>query len=124
MKHKYIITFLLFVLILSISGMGFDTLTMTTNQEKDAVAYNKAYRLIMEEEWNLAVKALDDFIKTFPTSPYIDDAHFWKCYIREEQDDELEIVFDCYKHFLGVYPTSKWIDDAHKNMTDMIAKTR
>jgi TolA-binding protein len=64
----------------------------------------------MDEEWEEAAKALDEFIGAYPKSPWADDARFWKCYILEENDHPRATVFKCYQDFLAAFPSSEWAD--------------
>jgi len=65
-------------------------------QEKDAIAYKKAYSLILEEKWEEANKALAEFIHNYSRSAWVDDARFWQCYSIEKLDYSLDEVYNCY----------------------------
>ncbi|MGB7295186.1 MAG: hypothetical protein WBC70_06305, partial [Candidatus Aminicenantales bacterium] len=85
-------------------------------QEKDAIAYKQAYKLILESQWAEALKAMEGVVKDFPKSAWMDDARFWQCYAREKHGQALESVFKCYQEFINAYPESEWADDAQANM--------
>jgi HEAT repeat protein len=85
-------------------------------QDDVAKAYKEAYKLVLAEEWQKSIAALDAFIKAHSKSRYVDDARFWQCYAREKTGEDLESVFQCYNNFVETYPKSKWTDDARSNM--------
>jgi HEAT repeat protein len=86
------------------------------SQEKDAVAYKKAYSLILEEKWLAGKKAMEEFVQQFQGSAWVDDARFWECYAGEKLNESREAVFNCYQEFVRAYPRSEWADDARANM--------
>ena len=86
------------------------------SQDKDAVAYKQAYALVLEEKWAPAKTAMDDLIRQFPKSAWVDDARFWSCYAMEKTGQAPETVFKCYQKFVGENPGSEWADDAKSNM--------
>src|SRR4030065_2988358 len=77
-------------------------------QEKDAVAYKQAYSLVLGEKWEEARKAMEKLAADFPSSSWIDDARFWKCYSLEKLGQSMEAVFQCYKEVAGAFPQSDW----------------
>jgi TolA-binding protein len=100
---------LIFVLVLS------PVLGAANMQEKDARAYQLAYNLILEEKWEEATKALNEFVRSYSGSNYVDDARYWQCYAKEKLGKSLEDVFICYQDFIKAYSKSKWADDARSN---------
>ncbi len=85
-------------------------------QKRDAAAYNKAYALILDEKWVEAGRAMDQLIRDFPKSTWVDDASFWKCYAREKRGLPLEEAFKGYQDFVKANPSSAWVNDAKANM--------
>ncbi|MGZ5498567.1 MAG: HEAT repeat domain-containing protein, partial [Candidatus Aminicenantales bacterium] len=95
-------------------------------QEKDSIAYKQAYSLVLEEKWSPAKAAMDDLVRQFPKSAWVDDARFWSCYSQEKLGQSAEVVFKCYQKFIDDYPESDWTDDAKSNMIRLaqgLAKT-
>src|SRR4030042_3366954 len=86
------------------------------SQEKDAVAYKQAYNLVLQEKWADALKAMEELVKNYSKSAWVDDARFWQCYAREKLSQSPESVFKCYQEFINAYPESEWADDARANM--------
>ena len=78
--------------------------------------YQQAYNLILDKKWESASQLMDEIIRKYPKSAWVDDARFWKCYAMEKLEKSLENSFDCYKEFIRTYPGSKWIDDAKTNL--------
>ncbi|MCU0244498.1 MAG: hypothetical protein MUE80_07090, partial [Acidobacteria bacterium] len=87
-----------------------------TGQEKDAIAYKQAYALVLEEKWAAAKTAMDEVVRQFPKSAWLDDARFWSCYALEKTGQAAETVFKCYQKFVEGNPGSEWADDAKSNM--------
>ena len=86
------------------------------SQDKDAVAYKQAYALVLEEKWAAAKTAMDELVRQFPKSAWVDDARFWSCYALEKVGQSQESVFKCYQDFVQKYPESEWADEAKSNM--------
>ncbi len=80
------------------------------------MAYKQAYALVLEEKWAPAKTAMDDLVRQFPKSAWVDDARFWSCYALEKTGQSPETVFKCYQKFVGENPGSEWADDAKSNM--------
>ena len=85
-------------------------------QEEDAIAYQAAYNLVLDEKWGVALQEFDRMLKQYPRSAWVDDARFWQCYSREKIKESPEKVFDCYYDFIDKYPSSKWVDQANANL--------
>src|SRR4030067_1733291 len=84
------------------------------SQEKDA--YKQAYDLVLQEKWADALKAMEELVKNYSKSAWVDDARFWQCYAREKLSQSREDVFRCYQEFINAYAESEWADDAPANM--------
>lgn len=91
-------------------------LSPVDGQDDGSEAYQKAYSLVLDSQWEKAGEALDRFLEAYQESPWRDDALFWQCHVREKQDDPLEHVFDCYQAFIADHPRSQWSDDAQANI--------
>ena len=102
---------LLLVLILVSLEMKASILTAMP-QSRDAIAYNKAYSLVLDEKWAEAGRAMAGLIRDFPGSSWVDDASFWKCYTQEKLKMPRETVFKGYQDFINAYPSSAWVNDA------------
>src|SRR4030043_1246531 len=71
------------------------------SQEKDAdaykkdynVAYKQAYNLVLQEKWVDALKAMEELVKNYSPSAWVDDARFWQCYARAKLSQSPESVF-------------------------------
>ena len=66
----------------------------------DTETYQKAYNLVLDEDWNNALKALDSFMKQYQSSRWLDDARFWRCYVQEKMDKLPENAYECYSQFI------------------------
>ena len=53
----------------------------------DTETYQKAYDFVLDEDWQNAVKALDNFLKQYQSGRWVDDARFWRCYVQEKMDN-------------------------------------
>ena len=82
----------------------------------DAVAYKKAYKLVLDEKWKDAIQEFSDFLNKYHRSSWRDDAGFWLCYSKEKAGYSLEEVFKSYQDFVKNNRRSKWADDARSNM--------
>ena len=121
MKQK---RYILIIMILGIFLFGSSSLVWSEEalQDKDTKAYKDAYRLVMDEDWGEAAQALDVFIRTYQQSAYVDDARFWRCYVKEKSEESLEEVFNCFQDFINTYPNSKWADDAKKKLITVASR--
>jgi len=81
-----------------------------------AEAYQKANDLMLDEKWGQAETAFSDYIAGYPKSKRIDDARFWMCYAKEQQDPVSEAAFACYKGFVQRYSRSNYADEARANL--------
>jgi TolA-binding protein len=117
-KPNKLIVFTLGIFLLGLSSLVWSGEAL---QDKDAKAYKDAYKFVMDEDWAAAAQSLDVFVRTYPQSAYVDDARFWRCYVREKTDDPSEEVFNCFQDFINTYPDSKWVDDAQKRLIAVAA---
>ena len=88
----------------------------TEDNGPDAVAYKKAYKLVLDEKWKDAIQEFSSFLNKYPRSSWKDDAGFWLCYSKEKAGYNLEEVFKSYQDFAKNNRRSKWADDARSNM--------
>jgi hypothetical protein len=90
---------------------------MSQRFQNDAkVAYEKAYGLVLDEDWKNAISAFKEFLSKYGDSPWGDDARFWQCYALEKDGRSPTETFECYRSFVDEYPMSNWADDAKANM--------
>ncbi len=69
---------------------------------------------------------MDEVVRQFPKSAWVDDARFWSCYAMEKTGQSQETVFKCYQKFVDENPGSEWADEAKSNMirvAQALAKT-
>ena len=116
LEMKVVIAAMLIMVMVSSSAF-----TASINDEADK-KYQKAYNLVLDEQWSEAEKILNEIIRKYPDSKYVDDAKFWKCHILEKRDNALEECFKCYQDLTKKYPDSKWSDDARNNMVRLAQK--
>ena len=88
-------------------------------QERATEAYQRAYELVLDEEWGSASSALKDFLQDYSRTDWVDDARFWQCYVQEKSGGSDENVFECYQDFVNHNDESKWVDDARSNMVTL-----
>lgn len=82
----------------------------------DTQSFQKAYDHILEENWDVALKAFETFMQQFEKSKYFDDAHYWHCFAMEKTGAKDEDVFKCYQNLIKTYPKSQWTDDAKRSL--------
>ena len=99
-----------------ISGVNLGVFNGGNENDPDAIAYKKAYTLVLNEKWKDAIKEFETFLKNFPRSSWRDDANFWLCYSKDKAGYNPEDVFKCYRQFIEKYKRSKWANDARSNM--------
>ncbi len=56
-------------------------------QSDETKSYQQAYTLILAEKWGEAKAALNVFLRQYPKSSWADDARYWLCYSREQNDE-------------------------------------
>ncbi|HDQ00275.1 MAG TPA: outer membrane protein assembly factor BamD, partial [bacterium] len=112
-KSLFRIYFFLFTMLLSFFIASGEE---TGEQDDVDKAYKIAYKYILDEQWDNALKAFKKLIQDYPQSKWVDDSHFWQCFAREKKGEDLESVFKCYESFITKYRSSKWVDDARTNM--------
>ena len=91
----------------------------TLAQEQAAAAYQRAYELVLDEEWSRASTALDDFLRQHARSDWQDDAEFWKCFVQDKQGRADEEAFGCYQDFVENHDDSRYVDDARSYMVQL-----
>lgn len=94
---------------------GSDILHAQKKQTEDYKDYQKAYNLILDEQWVPAEEALNTFSQKFPKSDWKDDADFWHCYTLEKQNQLTEAAA-CYEKFIQKNENSKWYHNAQTNL--------
>ncbi len=91
-------------------------LTDTPAQAADTKAYQKAYAYVLEENWEEAEKAFAKLLTDYPSTAWADDAAFWRCHAKIENELPLEQSYQCLKSFVEKWPGSQWVDDARESM--------
>jgi len=81
--------------------------------------YRDAYRLILEERWREAITELDAFIAASPSSEWVDDAAFWRCYALERSGADPAAALDCFEKIERDHPGSEWVDDARRSVVQV-----
>ena len=89
-------------------------------QDPDTKAYQAAYNFILEQKWEAANSALEDFLWKNPKSSWVDDARYWQCFAKEKLEKSLENAFLCYQDFLKIHPGSKYASDAKSNLIRIV----
>ena len=107
---KNTIKIITFIIYLSASGLLYPQTKDEKVYQEAKKAYEKAYNLILDEKWNEADYALQEYLSVF--NQYTDAASYWQCYTYERMNEDLEKAFQCYENFIQKYPTSTWIDEA------------
>ena len=88
-----------------------------SNDERD---YRRGYEYVLDENWYQATKYFDTFLKRYPGSSWSDDASFWICYARAQDDDfGPAAAFECFVTFLERWPKSDWADDARRRLATL-----
>ena len=64
---------------------------------ESAQIYRQGYNLVLDEDWQGAITAFDQFMERFPAGDWSDDAGFWRCYARQQLDHPAAEVFDCFE---------------------------
>lgn len=110
---------LLFLLLLIITGKF--TCIFANPKNADAYEYQKAYNYILEEQWKNAYQTLSAFIESHreKSSPYNDDARFWRCYALDKMGEDKEKVYKCYETFIREHQDSEWADDARSHLIEV-----
>jgi hypothetical protein len=84
--------------------------TQYGSRDSGYVLYRTGYRHILEERWSEAKRALDEMIRRFPRSEYLDDARFWSAYSLKHTAPAQAL--DAYRRFIKEFPSSNYFDDA------------
>ncbi len=79
--------------------------------------YREGYHLVLDEKWTEARKKLQEFIKKYPKSGYLDDAHYWCAYALKHIDRKKAV--NDYITFITEYPNSRYYDDAVADLTEI-----
>ncbi len=121
MKTMKIAGGLIAVLILAagILASGFVRAADEPGQTDETMTYRQAYNLVLAEKWGEAKASLNGFLQKYPKSSWADDARYWLCYSREQNDENREEVFRCYQDFIKAFPDSAYLDDAKANMIQL-----
>ncbi len=80
-------------------------------------AYRKGYDLILDEEWEEAVKQMKSMVSGYPKSQYVDDATYWIAYAYKNIDEDKAV--ELYKKFIKTYPKSNYYDDAVADLSEL-----
>ncbi len=79
--------------------------------------YKKGYDLILDEEWEDAIKQMKKVLSDFPKSQYVDDATYWIAFAYKNIDEDKAV--ELYKKFIKTYPKSKYYDDAVADLGEL-----
>lgn len=108
---------LLFV-ILSISCL----LAANGNQDdKGFKKYYQGYQQIMDANWKQGITLLNEMVKEFPKSNYVDDAKYWIAYATQELG-ESEQAAELFQDFIKVYASSNLVENAERNLSRLAKK--
>ncbi len=97
---------------------------MASNGNQDDKGFKKyyqGYQQIMDGNWKQGITLLNDMVKEFPKSNYVDDAKYWTAYATQElgETDAAAALFqDCLKK----YSSSKLADNARRNLSRLADK--
>lgn len=79
--------------------------------------YREGYHLVLDEKWAEAHTMLQDFIKKYPKSGYVEDARYWAAYALKHLDRKKAV--NAYISFITAYPNSRYYDDAVADLTEI-----
>ena len=82
--------------------------------------YKKGYTLVLDENWKEAETIMDEVVKEFPASDYVDDAAYWSAFAQKHIDKSK--AKEAYKKFIRSYPNSNYYDDAVADYSDLNRK--
>lgn len=83
----------------------------SSNPVPERLVYRDAFRLIRARKFDEAIRALDDYIRRFPTGIYADNARYWLGEVYFAQG-KLKRARDAFEAVLKDYPTSNKVPDA------------
>ena len=83
----------------------------SSNPVPERLVYRDAFRLIRARKFDEAIRALDDYIRRFPTGIYADNARYWLGEVYFAQG-KLQRARDAFEAVLKDYPTSNKVPDA------------
>lgn len=83
----------------------------SSNPVPERLVYRDAFRLIRARKFDEAIRALDDYIRRFPTGIYADNARYWLGEVYFAQG-KLKQARDAFEAVLKDYPTSNKVPDA------------
>ncbi len=105
---------LFFLALLACVGLVLATDVQAQDSASDA--YQEAYGLVLDENWDAALQALRTVLRDYRDSPWEDDATYWICHVQEQRGATDERTFECYREFVEEHNGSRWSDDAHSNL--------
>lgn len=79
--------------------------------------YREGYHFVLSEKWVDARKKFVEFIKKYPKSEYLDDAHYWSAYALKHIDRKKAV--NDYISFITKFPNSRYYDDAVADLTEI-----
>lgn len=83
----------------------------SSNPAPERLVYRDAFRLIRARKFDAAIRALDDYIRRFPTGIYADNARYWLGEVYFAQG-KLKRARDAFEAVLKDYPKSNKVPDA------------
>ena len=79
--------------------------------DDDAAAYKKAFDLLKDGKYDEATSAFNQFIRTYPQSPLLDNAHYWLGEARYVGKD-YQGALRSFKTVVDKFPDSRKLPDA------------
>lgn len=102
-----------FALVLSTTGFARDEPAPSPESTR---AYREGYNQVLNGDWAAASAVFENLIRDHARSSWVDDAAFWLCYAKAQEQAPAEDVFACYEDHIERYPRSEWSDDARRAM--------
>ena len=99
------------------SGDAVSAETMDAKDDPGYAMYKEGYNLVLDEQWKDARKKLEEMIKQYPQSSYIDDAQYWSAFALKHLDKKA--AAEAYKQFIKKYPNSNYYDDAVADLSQL-----
>ena len=90
----------------------FETNGYSKDDETAEEKYIEAKSCCIKQQWNKAIRKLEEIIDIYPQSRYEDDAHFWIGYCLEKIPDKQLDAFIQFDKVVNKFPNSPWADDA------------
>ena len=91
--------------------------SMDAKDDPGYAMYKEGYNLVLDEQWKDARKKLEEMIKQYPQSSFVDDAQYWSAFALKHLDKKA--AADAYKQFIKKYPNSNYYDDAVADLSQL-----